>query len=128
MQSQVAKIYWSLSDEQSIKLFTIIASEGIDSLELRNKIPLTRKQYYFRLSRMIRVGLIKRRSGKLVLTAFGKVVFESQKIVEFANNNQWKLKVLDSIDLSDELPKEERRKLLDKLIESKQIKEILSKE
>lgn len=128
MQSQVAKIYWSLSDEQSIKLFTIIASEGIDSLELRNKIPLTRKQYYFRLSRMIRVGLIKRRSGKLVLTAFGKVVFESQKIVEFANSNQWKLKVLDSIDLSDELPKEERRKLLDKLIESKQIKEILSKE
>jgi hypothetical protein len=128
MQSQVAKIYWSLSDEQSIKLFTIIASEGIDSLELRNKIPLTRKQYYFRLSRMIRVGLIKRRSGKLVLTAFGKVVFESQKIVEFANSNQWKLKVLDSIDLSDELPKEERRKLLDKLIESEQIKEILSKE
>jgi predicted transcriptional regulator len=88
MQSQVAKIYWSLSDEQSIKLFTIIASEGIDSLELRNKIPLTRKQYYFRLSRMISVGLIKRRSRKLVLTAFGKVVFESQKIVEFANNNQ----------------------------------------
>lgn len=38
------------------KLFTIIASEGIDSLELRNKIPLTRKQYYFRLSRMIRVA------------------------------------------------------------------------
>ena len=128
MQSLVAKIYWSLSDEQSIKLFTIIASEGIDSLELRNKIPLTQKQYYFRPSRMISVGLIKRRSRKLVLTAFGKVVFESQKIVEFANSNQWKLKVLDSIDLSDELPKEERRKLLDKLIESKQIKEILSKE
>jgi hypothetical protein len=77
---------------------------------------------------MISVGLIKRRRRKLVLTAFGKVVFESQKIVEFANNNQWKLKALDSIDLSDELPKEERRKLLDKLIESKQIKEILSKE
>jgi predicted transcriptional regulator len=127
MQSQVAKIYCSLSDEQSIKLFTVIASEGIDGLELRNKIPLTRKQYYSRLSRMIRAGLIKRRSGKLVLTAFGKIVFESQKIVEAADSNQWKLKVLDSIDLSDELPREERRKLLDNLIESKQIKEILSK-
>jgi hypothetical protein len=30
--------------------------------------------------------------------------------------------------LSDELPKEERRKLLNNLIESKQIKEILSKD
>jgi predicted transcriptional regulator len=128
MQSQVAKIYWSLSDEQAIKLFTIIASEGIDSLELRSKMPLTRKRYYSRLSKMIRVGLIKRRSGKLVLTSFGKVVFESQKIIEAANSNQWKLKVLDSVDLSDELPKEERRKLLDNLIENRHIKEILTED
>jgi hypothetical protein len=77
---------------------------------------------------MIKVGLIKRRSGKLVMTAFGKIVWESQKIVEAANKNQWKLKVLDSIDVSEELPKDERRKLLENLIENRYMREILSKE
>jgi hypothetical protein len=77
---------------------------------------------------MIKAGLIKRRSGKLVMTAFGKIVWESQKIVEAANKNQWKLKVLDSIDVSEELPKDERRKLLENLIENRYMREILSKE
>jgi hypothetical protein len=126
MVQAVAKIFESLADEQSVILFTTIATGDINSIELRSKVSLTRKQYYSRLSRMIRVGLIRRRSGKLVVTAFGKIVFRSQKIVENANNNQWKLKVLDSIDVSEELPREERRKLLDNLIENKQLKEILS--
>ena len=124
----VAKIFESLSDEQSVKLFTTIAAHGIYSTELRAQVDLTRKQYYSRISRMIKVGLIKRRSGKLVLTAFGKIVWESQKIVEAANKNQWKLKVLDSIDVSEELPKDERRKLLDNLIENRYMREILSKD
>ena len=124
----VAKIFESLSDEQSVKLFTTIAADGIYSTELRAQVVLTRKQYYSRISRMIKVGLIKRRSGKLVLTAFGKIVWESQKIVEAANKNQWKLKVLDSIDVSEELPKDERRKLLDNLIENRYMREILSKD
>jgi hypothetical protein len=123
----VAEIFESLSDEQSVKLFNTIASERVNSVEMRTKVPLTRKQYYSRLSRMIRVGLIKRRSGKLFLTAFGKIVYESQKIIEAANNAQWKFKVLDSVDVSEELPKEEREKLLDNLIENSHIKEILAK-
>jgi nucleoid-associated protein YejK len=124
----VAKIFESLSDEQSVTLFTTIATAEINSLELRIRVPLTRKQYYSRLSRMTRAGMIKRRGGKLVLTAFGKIVYESQKIVESANNSQWKLKALDSVDASEELPKEERKKLLDNLIENDYIKEILSEE
>ena len=123
----VAEIFESLSDEQSVKLFNTIALERVNSVEMRTKVPLTRKQYYSRLSRMIRVGLIKRRSGKLFLTAFGKIVYESQKLIEAANNAQWKFKVLDSVDVSEELPKEEREKLLDNLIENSHIKEILAK-
>jgi hypothetical protein len=126
MIQSVSKIFESLSDEQSVTLFTTIATRGISSVELRSKVSLTRKQYYSRLSRMVRVGLIRRRSGKLVVTAFGKIVYKSQRIVEDANNNQWKLKVLDSIDLSEEIPREERKKLLDNLIDNRHLKEILS--
>jgi hypothetical protein len=126
MMQSVADIFNSLSDEQSVMLFTTIATKSINSVELRSNISLTRKQYYSRLSRMVRVGLIKRRSGKLVVTTLGKIVYELQKVVQDANNNHWKLKVLDSIESSEELPKEERRKLLDNLIENTQLKEILS--
>ena len=126
MIQSVSKIFESLSDEQSVTLFTTIATRGISSVELRNTVSLTRKQYYSRLSRMVRVGLIRRRSGKLVVTAFGKIVYKSQRIVEDANNNQWKLKVLDSIDLSEEIPREERKRLLDNLIDNGHLKEILS--
>jgi hypothetical protein len=126
MIESVSKIFESLSDEQSVTLFTTIATRGISSVELRNKVSLTRKQYYSRLSRMVKVGLIRRRSGKLVVTAFGKIVYKSQRIVEDANNNQWKLKVIDSIDLSEEIPREERKKLLDNLIDNRHLKEILS--
>ena len=126
MQS-VVKIFESLSDEASIDLFTMVATRDFNGVELLNKVSLTRKQYYLRLSRMIKVGLIRRRSGKLVVTTFGKIVFESKKIIEASVSSQWKLKVLDSIDISDEFPKEERRKLLDNLIEDAHTKEILSK-
>jgi hypothetical protein len=124
----VAQVFESLSDNVSLELFTTIAHESINSVILRNKIKITRKQYYSRLSKMMKAGLIKRSSGKLVLTAFGKIVNEVQTTVQNASKNQWKLRAIDSIELSDELPKEERKKLLESLIDNRQIREILSGE
>ena len=122
----VAQVFESLSDNVSLELFTTIAHESINSVVLRNKMKITRKQYYSRLSKMMKAGLIKRSSGKLVLTAFGKIVNEVQMTVQNASKNQWKLRAIDSIELSDELPKEERKKLLESLIDNRQIREILS--
>lgn len=125
MVQSLANVFDCLSDEQSVMLFTTIALKSIDSIELRSKISLTSKQYYSRLSRMMRVGLIKRRNRKLVVTTFGKIMYELQKVARDACNSQWRLKVLDSVEASGELPKEERLKLLDNLIESAQLREIL---
>ena len=122
----VAQIFDSLSDNVSLELFTAIANESIHSVVLRNSMKITRKQYYSRLSKMIKAGLIKRNGGKLVLTAFGKIVFQVQKTVENASKNQWKLRAIDSVEFSDQLPKEERRKLLESLIDNRQLREILS--
>lgn len=122
----VAKVFESLSDNVSLGLFTTIAHESINSVVLRNKVKITRKQYYSRLSKMMKAGLIKRNNGKLVVTAFGKIVYKVQETVENAISNQWKLRAIDSIELSDELPGEERRQLLESLIDNKQLREILS--
>ena len=123
---RVESVYGSLSDNISVGLFTMIAHERISSIALRNNVKITRKQYYSRLSKLINAGLVKRSNGRLKLTAFGKLVYQVQKTIEDASANQWRLRAIDSIELSDDLPKEERRKLLERLIDNKQIRDILS--
>jgi predicted transcriptional regulator len=123
---RVESVYGSLSDNISVGLFTMIAHERISSITLRNNVKITRKQYYSRLSKLINAGLIKRSNGRLILTSFGKLVYQVQKTIEDASANQWRLRAIDSIELSDDLPTEERRKLLESLIDNKQIRDILS--
>ena len=119
-------VFESLSDNLSLGLFRTIAQDSISSVILRSRVKSTRKQYYSRLSKMMKAGLVKRNNGKLVLTAFGKIVYRVQETVENASSNQWKLRAIDSIELSDELPAEERRQLIESLIDNKQLREILT--
>ena len=118
----------AIADEKSLELFGTVAQETIDSKNLKSKIRLTRKQYYSRLSRMTRAGLVKRKNGKYVLTTFGKIVYESKVTVENALNNYWKLKAIDSIESSNELPKEEQNKLIETLLENQGLKAVIVKE
>ena len=107
-------------------LCSTIALTSPDSNSLRRKSKLTRKQYYTRTSRLIRAGLIKKRSGKYFLTAYGKIIYDAQKIIEIAHTNYWKLKAIDSLEVSDdERSLKERRKIIDTLIDDKEIKESL---
>ena len=119
------KVLTAISDKESLELFRFIAINSEDSDSLRTKTNLTRKQYYSRLSRMTKVGLVKRKKGKHSLTAFGKVVYDAQTIIEKAVNNYWTLKAIDSIEVSNDLPAEERIKLIDSLLDNSHIKEIL---
>jgi predicted transcriptional regulator len=125
MLHTVDSVLASISDKQSLELFRYIAVTNGNSEDLRAKINLTRKQYYSRLSRMTKAGIVKRKNGRHSLTAFGKVVYDAQTIIEKAVNSYWKLKAVDSLETSDDLPKEERLKLIDNLLDNKDIKEIL---
>jgi predicted transcriptional regulator len=77
---------------------------------------------------MTRVGLVRRKNGKYVLTSFGKIVYESKLTVENALNNYWKLKAIDSIETSNELPLEERQKLIETLLDNKGLKAVIVRE
>lgn len=122
-----ATILRTISDDKSMDLFRTIASGSIDSESLKGKTKLTRKQYYSRLSRMTKAGLVRKKSGKYTLTAFGKVVYDSQATVDTALSSFWKLKAIDSLETSNELPKEEQQKLIDTLLDNQELKGILVK-
>ena len=125
LQQTADKVLTAISDKESLELFRFIAANNEDSEGLRTKTNLTRKQYYSRLSRMTKAGLVKRKKGKHSLTAFGKVIYDAQTIVERAVNNYWRLKAIDSLEISNDLPEEERTKLIDSLLDNNHIKEIL---
>lgn len=49
---------------------------------------------------MIKAELIKRQNGKYFLTSFGKIVYDFQAKVGHAVTNYWKLKAIDSFEIS----------------------------
>lgn len=122
-----ATVLRAIADDKSLELFKTIAQGTIDSENLKSKTKLTRKQYYSRLSRMTKTGLVRKKSGKYLLTAFGKIVHDAQTTVDNALISYWKLKAIDSLEMSNELPKEEQQKLIDALLENQALKEILVK-
>ena len=125
--TSAATVLRTIADDKSIELFTTVALETIDSKNLKKRTRLTRKQYYSRLSRMTSAGLVRRKNGKYILTTFGRIVYDSKVTIENALNNYWKLKAIDSLETSNEVPKEEQQKLIETLLENEKIRAILEK-
>ncbi len=123
----VVEILEAISDVKSLKLFNSIATKGGNSEDLSVQLKLSRKEYYSRMSRLMKTGMVKRKNGKHFLTAFGKVIYDAQVTVKKAVESYWKLKAIDSIDLSDEITVKERDKLIQTLVDDVEIREILSK-
>lgn len=125
--TSAATVLRTIADDKSIELFTTVALETIDSKNLKKRTKLTRKQYYSRLSRMTSAGLVRRKNGKYILTTFGRIVYDCKATIESALSNYWKLKAIDSLETSNEVPKEEQQKLIETLLENEKIKAILEK-
>lgn len=117
-----------ISDEKSLLIFnTIFVGSGDSSEILIKQLKLTRKQYYSRITRLVKAGLVKRQKGRYFLTSFGMVIYDTQRLLGNAVKNYWKFKAIDSLGVANNaiMPKEERNKIIDRMISNQQIKEIL---
>jgi predicted transcriptional regulator len=122
----VVDILDAISDVRALAVYKTIASEKANSNLLITKMQLTRKQYYSRISKLIKTGLVKRENGRYTLTSLGKVIYDIQITIEIALENFWKLKAIDSLQAADStLSKEEQTKVLDVLIQNDKIKELI---
>jgi hypothetical protein len=117
-----------ISDNKSLLIFkTIYLASGDSGENLRTQLKLTKKQYYSRISRLTKAGLVKRQKGRNFVTAFGRVIYDAQRLLGSAVKNYWKLKAIDSLIIANDnkIPTEERTKIIDLMIGNPQIKEIL---
>ena len=60
----VADVLKAISDKKSLELFRIVVLVNQDTDILISKTKLSRKQYYSKMSRLMKAGLIKRKNGK----------------------------------------------------------------
>jgi hypothetical protein len=75
------------------------------------------------MSDLVKAGLIMRKTGRnYFLTSFGRVVYEAHVLIGEGIQNNWKLRAVDSIEIFSD---EERKRIIDTLIESNRIKNIL---
>jgi len=119
----------ALSDDKSLALFNMVAFNMLqDTAVVMTRLGITKKQYYSKMNQLINAGLVMRKSGMYFVTSLGKVVYESHTLIGQAINNYLKLKAIDSIEtiLPDNgISTEDRRKVIDILIESNNLKSIL---
>ena len=129
----------AISDDKSLKLLKIIAghsneapdlgssSESVNTQFLISKVRLTRKQYYSRISNLTSYGLIRRSSGRYILTSLGKVAYSLYSLVEQAIHDHWKLRAIDALETKSNsvILEGEREKIIDMLIDNYWLKEIL---
>jgi predicted transcriptional regulator len=122
----LAEIIQIISDDKSVLILqTIFLASGDTSEVLRTRLKLGRKQYYSKMSRMSKAGLVKRQKGRYFVTTFGKVIYDVHRLLVSAVKNHWKLKAIDSFANHDPLPKEERVKIIERMIGNQQIRQIL---
>ena len=124
----------ALADVKSLILFETISvssPSGLRSNDLNRNLRLTSKQLYSRVSSLVRAGLVRKQSGRYSLTSYGRVIQISLNIMNKASFNYHKLLAIDTIEassISNAMPEEERKKIVQVLIHNRQIKDILSNE
>ena len=119
-----------LSDIKSFILYETIAAShsGLRSNDLNRNLQLTPKQLYSRIPLLVKAGLVKKLCGKYSLTSYGRVIQISLDIMNKASFNYHKLLAIDTIEassISNAMPEEERKKIVQVLIHNRQIKDIL---
>ena len=75
------EIFKCISDDKSLTLFNSVAHMNEKSELLISKLNMTRKQFYARMERLSRQGLIMRTGGQHQLTTLGKIIYHLQNTI-----------------------------------------------
>ena len=123
----ISYILKKISDDKALTLFNNIALTKDNNHIPLKEMNLSTKQYYSRLSGLTSAGLIKKKQGQYCLTALGKVVYNAQIVIGKALSYYWKMKAIESIQLSAgrDLAREDMLTLIRSLVDNHQIRDIL---
>jgi len=122
---QISEVLKTISDDKALTLFNTVALSTGKTDMLLSTMNLTRKQYYSKMERLSKQGLLVRKGGRYYLTTLGKVLYELQNTLGVALDNYWKLKAIDSLLTPPALPEFELNKMIDTLLENNDLKKLI---
>jgi CheY-like chemotaxis protein/predicted transcriptional regulator len=119
----LSKLLAAIAEDKSLLIFRSIASGCVESDVLLKRTNLSLKQYYSRITTMTEAGLVNKKNKKYCLTSLGKIVYELQIIAQSALDNYWKLRAIDSFDVSER----EQEQVIENMIVDENLQKLLTK-
>ena len=115
-----------LSDKGTLEIFNYIANNTkVRSETLRDKYGFSVKQFYSRMEKLLECGLVRRKVGVYILSAFGIVVYQNKLKMDAAIKEYHSLKAVDSIISTDELSLDVREEIISKIVTDNEVKTAL---
>ena len=115
-----------ISDRICINILNAIAKDTTNSENLMKLLNLTRKQYYNRSSRLLKIGLIRKQNHELNLTSFGQLVYHSQLKIASALKHSSELRAIDALRSDPGMSEDQQNSIIDKLIDDPEIKMLIT--
>jgi hypothetical protein len=118
--TSISEIFSVISDEDSLNLIQMIV-ERRDPKISDFESP---KRYYTRLAKLKNAHMIKKQGKSYDITAFGSIIYDMIRTIKLAHDLHWKLRVIDA--MNDKVPRTERNKIIESLIQDESIRGILT--
>jgi hypothetical protein len=116
----------SISDQLSMDIITAISNNVTNTENLMQILGITHKQYYSRSSRLLNIGLICRKNGKIILTSFGQLVYKAQLKIATAFSHSSELRIIDVIKSNSGMSEDEQNMIIDKLLDDSELKNLFA--
>ena len=121
---QVLKV---ISDQITIDIVTAISNNVTNSDNIMQILDLTRKQYSSRCSRLSNIGLVSKQNGEMMLTSFGRIVYNAQLKIANAFSHSSQLRMVDAIKSHSGMSEDQQKIIIDRLLDDSQLKTLVLK-
>lgn len=119
------KVLQLISDKITIDILTAISNNVINPRNLRQVLDLSERQYYDRISGLMNMGLVRRKSGKVFLTSFGQIVYKAQLKIAIAFTHSSEVRMI-AIKSHSGISEVQQQSLIDKILVDSEIMKLIT--
>ena len=83
------QVLCTIYDSTSINIIGLVHNDSQTPKTIMKKLNITLKQYRVRISKLLKAGLVKRKSKKYSITSFGKIVYDAYSKIARAGNKSF---------------------------------------
>jgi hypothetical protein len=122
----IEQVFATLADRHSLNILKM-AYFGLKASSISYKGNISKKQFYARLKRLRDIGVIEKRNSIYKTTTFGSLIYNGQiKALEDIIANYWNLKAVDVLKSRQDFPLREKEKLIEEMIQSTSLRNIVN--